>query len=101
MEGTMNDEVQVAPASEEDLRKQALSSIKRKRAFRHVAFIYLVVNTILVGIWALSGAGYFWPGWVIGGWGIGLAFQGWSAYGRRREISEDDVAREMDRLRSG
>ena len=95
----MNDEIQVAGSTEGDLRKQALSSIKRKRAFRHVVFIYIVVNLVLIGIWALSGAGYFWPGWVIGGWGIGLAFQGWGAYGRRREITEDEVSQEMSRLR--
>jgi hypothetical protein len=59
----------------------------------------VVVNALLVGIWALTGADYFWPIWVIGGWGIGLAFQAYGAYGRRREISEDQVAREMQRLK--
>jgi hypothetical protein len=95
----MNDEIQAVPTSEEDLRKQAVSSLKRKRAFLHTFFTYVVVNLCLVGIWALGGAGYFWPGWVIGGWGIGLAFQAWAAYGRRRKITEDEVSREMQRLR--
>ena len=36
------------------------------------ATIYLVVNVLLVGIWAASGGGYFWPIWSILGWGIGL-----------------------------
>jgi class 3 adenylate cyclase len=34
--------------------------------------VYLVVNVMLIGIWAASGAGYFWPIWPILGWGIGL-----------------------------
>jgi hypothetical protein len=97
----MNDEIQMAPASEEDLRKEAVASLNRKRAFRQTVFAYLVVNALLIVIWAVSGAGYFWPVWVIGGWGIGLAFQAWGAYGQRRGISEDEVSREMSRIRGG
>ena len=33
---------------------------------------YIAVNLMLVAIWALTGAGYFWPIWPILGWGIGV-----------------------------
>lgn len=33
---------------------------------------YVLVNVLLVAIWAATGAEYFWPMWVILGWGIGL-----------------------------
>jgi hypothetical protein len=95
----MNDEPQVAPTSEDQLREEAVASIKRKRAFRQTALAYVIVNIGLVIIWAASGAGYFWPAWVIGGWGIGLAFQAYDAYGKRRTISEDEISGEMQRLR--
>src|SRR3954451_23060681 len=36
------------------------------------ATIFLVVNLMLIAIWAASGGGYFWPIWPILGWGIGL-----------------------------
>ena len=36
-----------------------------------VAFV--AVNLVLVAVWALSGAGYFWPAWPILGWGLALA----------------------------
>jgi hypothetical protein len=62
-----NDEIQVAGTSEEDLRKLAIDSIKRKRAFRQTLFAYVVVNALLIGIWALGDQGYFWPGWVLAG----------------------------------
>ena len=37
----------------------------------HVA-VYAVVNVALIGIWAASGGGYFWPVWPILGWGIAV-----------------------------
>jgi class 3 adenylate cyclase len=33
---------------------------------------YLLVNLLLIGIWAAAGGGYFWPIWPILGWGIGV-----------------------------
>jgi hypothetical protein len=50
-------------------------------------------------IWAVSGAGYFWPVWVLGGWGLGVAFTAYKAYGPREAITDDEVAHEMTRLR--
>ena len=41
----------------------------------HLTF-YLLVNVLLIGIWAAAGGGYFWPVWVILGWGIGVAAHG-------------------------
>jgi hypothetical protein len=76
-------------------REAAVKRVKAKRGFRiHVA-IYLVVSTLLVVIWALSGAAYFWPGWAILGWGIGLIFHGWNVY-LRKPITEDEIRREME-----
>jgi hypothetical protein len=34
---------------------------------------YLVINAMLIVIWAVTGAGYFWPIWPMLGWGAGLA----------------------------
>jgi hypothetical protein len=36
---------------------------------------FLQVNLLLVAIWALSGAGYFWPAWVMLWWGLALALK--------------------------
>jgi class 3 adenylate cyclase len=33
---------------------------------------YILVNAMLIAIWAAAGAGYFWPIWPILGWGIGV-----------------------------
>ena len=95
----MADPIDTTTATEDELREQAVASIKRKRDFKNTALAYVVVNIALVIIWAATGAGSFWPAWVIGGWGIGLAFQGYGAYGRKHGITEGEISEEMQRLR--
>jgi hypothetical protein len=43
---------------------------------------YIAVNLMLVAIWALTGAGYFWPIWPILGWGIGVIADSGGSLGR-------------------
>jgi hypothetical protein len=87
--------------SDDELRKEALQRIKGRRAFQGDLTSYLIVNAALIGIWAFTGRRYFWPGWVLFGWGIGLALHAVRVYGRRTVISEDEIRREVDRLRGG
>lgn len=87
-------------ATEEELRKQALRRIGERRAFYMSLAIYVIVNIALVGYWYISGRGYFWPGWVIFGWGIGVAIQGFRALVAPEGPSDAEVQREMDKLRS-
>ncbi|MGB5188088.1 MAG: 2TM domain-containing protein [Acidimicrobiia bacterium] len=79
----------------QERRDAAIERIKEKRDFRIHVVIYLVVNVFLVGVWAVSGGGYFWPGWVIAGWGIGLVLHGWQVYRGERPISDEEIRREM------
>jgi class 3 adenylate cyclase len=46
------------------------------QSFKTHLTVYLLVNLLLIGIWAASGGGYFWPIWPILGWGIGVAAHG-------------------------
>ena len=78
----------------DDRRAAAIDRITNKREFRNHALVYCAVNTLLVIIWAASGAAYFWPIWSIAGWGIALAAHAWRIYGQK-PISEDDIIEEM------
>lgn len=86
----------------DDVRQQAIARLKAKRSFKVNLGVYLVVNAVLVVIWALTkgddDAG-FWPIWTIAFWGLGLAFQAWHLYGPATlGLSEDDIQKEMGRL---
>jgi hypothetical protein len=89
----MSDETPVSA-----LRDRAILRLKKKRDFRTHLLAYVLVNTTLVIIWALTGAGFFWPVFPILGWGIGVIFNAQDAYGKQ-ELSEDAIQREMERMR--
>ena len=74
--------------------EQARDRLMRRRKFRGDVVAYIVINAFLVGIWAVDGFGYFWPGWALGGWGVLLVLDWWDAY-YRHDVTESDIHREM------
>jgi len=55
-----------------------------QRVFVGHARSYVVINAFLVGIWALAGAGSFWPAWVILSWGLAVVLHGLATFARPR-----------------
>jgi len=82
--------------SDDELRTAAIKRLEEKRDFRTHVVTYLVVNGFLVGIWAITGAGWFWPVFPLFAWGIGLVLHAWTLYGQG-EITEDAIQQEMRR----
>ncbi len=83
---------------ERSAREQAVDRLKKKRDFHGHLLIYILVNAFLVGIWAITSPHvFFWPIFVIGGWGIGIVLNAWDVYWRRN-ISEEDIRREERRM---
>jgi hypothetical protein len=80
----------------DDVRVQARKRLEKRRDFGAHLVAYVVINAMLVGIWAATGGGYFWPIWVILGWGVGVVLNAWDVF-FRREITEADVDREIER----
>jgi len=79
-------------------RDAARQRLQVRRDFSAHLVAYVVVNAFLVAIWAMTGAGYFWPAWVLCSWGIGLVLHAWDAF-VRRPITESDVDAEVRRQR--
>lgn len=79
-------------------RNERLWKLARLRAkFKNSAVTYLIVNTMLVGIWYFSSGSrtFFWPMFPLIFWGIGLAFNYYQAYWD----NGDSVQKEYDKLR--
>lgn len=83
---------------ERELRERALKRLKDKRDLKAHILAYVTVNLLLVGIWAVSGAGFFWPVFPLLGWGIGLTFHVWDVVSP--EPGPREIEAEMNRLRA-
>jgi hypothetical protein len=79
-------------------REQARERVQARRDFASHVVAYIVINAFLVGAWALTGGGYFWPAWVLAAWGAGLVLHAWDAF-VRRPIIDADVDAELRRHR--
>lgn len=82
--------------ADETLREEAWKRIKARRKMVADLISYVVINAFLVVMWALTGRGYFWPGWVLGGWGALLLIQAWETY-LRRPVTQADIDAELRR----
>ena len=88
-DGTEQDDAQ--------LRARAVKRLEDKRGLSAHALAYALVNLLLVAIWFVTGAGFFWPVFPVFGWGIGLAFHAWDVLWPAP--GEDAVQAEMERMR--
>jgi hypothetical protein len=78
--------------------EQARKRVERKRKFRADLVGYVVINAFLIGVWAATGMGYFWPGWVLAGWGVLLVLDAWNVF-YRRPVTPTDIEDELRRGR--
>jgi len=87
--------------SEEELYRLASKRVEDKKDFFIHFAVYLTVNVALVIIWAVTGAGYPWFFWPLGGWGIGILFHflGVFVFSRQSSWEKREIEREMARLK--
>ena len=80
------------------LRERAIKRLKKRRDFVGHLLVYVMVNGIVVTIWAMTDLhGFFWPIFPILVWGIGVVMNGWDVY-RGDTFSEDQIQREIEQL---
>jgi len=83
---------------EDELRARAVKRLRKRRDFyTHVA-VYVLVNALLVVIWAVTTpGGFFWPVFPMAAWGIGLAMNAWDVY-RQDDFDEERISKEVRHL---
>jgi predicted tellurium resistance membrane protein TerC len=80
------------------VREKAVKQLRKRRDFYGHLLAYVLVNGMLVVIWAVTGVhGFFWPVFVMAPWGVGLVLNAWDVF-IRRDITEAQITREMTRL---
>jgi fatty acid desaturase len=89
---------------DDPLKALAIRRLKAKRDFRSHLVSYLLVNAGLFGIWLIvaisTGAWFPWFVFPALGWGIGLGFHAWAAYGPPPSgPTPAQIEQEMKRLR--
>jgi hypothetical protein len=87
--------------TEEEVYKIARKRVEEKKGFYTHLVSYVVVNAMLIIIWALTGQGYPWFIWTLAGWGIGLIFHflGVFAFNRGTAWESKEIEKEAERLR--
>lgn len=82
--------------AEQECRAAAVERFKEKRDFWGYLMAWVLVNTLLVVIWAATSDGaHFWPMWSMLGWGIGLGFHAWDAF--QKPIGEEAIRKETEK----
>ena len=88
--------------SEQELYDKARKRVEEKKGFFiHLTF-YIIVNFMLVLIWAFaSGGGFPWFVFPLGGWGIGILFHflGVFVFSGQTEWERRAIEREVERMR--
>jgi hypothetical protein len=77
-------------------REAAIKRLENRRGFVPHLLVFVMMNAFFVGVWAVTGAGYFWPMWIIGPWAVGLLMHAWTAFGEQ-PITEAEVQEEIRR----
>jgi hypothetical protein len=72
-EAEMAREQETVAAQQQQDRDRSAYRKNRRKGFWADLSSYISVNGFMVAIWWFTGAGYFWPGWLMAAWGMGVA----------------------------
>ena len=87
--------------SEEEIYREARKRVEEKKGFYTHCIVYILVNIMLIIIWAVTGAGFPWFVFPLGGWGIGILFHflGVFVFSRQTSWERGEIEKEAERLR--
>jgi len=86
--------------TEEQIYEQAKKRVEEKKGFFIHLTVYIVVNIMLVLIWAFAaGGGFPWFIFPLGGWGIGILFHFLGVFVFERKSDRAAIEKEAERIR--
>lgn len=81
----------------DELRAQAVGTLKKRAELRSHLTVYVVFNTMLIVIWAVMGHNFFWPIFPLLGWGVGIVLHAVDVYTHGPTAAQ--IRRQMSKLR--
>ena len=86
--------------SEEQIYEEAKKRVEEKKGFYVHFTVYIVVNIMLVLIWAFAAdRGFPWFIFPLGGWGIGLLFHFLGVFVFERKSDRAAIEKEAEKIR--
>ena len=86
--------------SEEQIYKQAKKRVEAKKGFYIHLTVYILVNILLVLIWAFAaGGGFPWFIYPLGGWGIGILFNFLGVFVFEGKSDKAAIEKEAEKIR--
>ena len=86
--------------TDDEIRKIAVLRVRAKQGFFAHLIVYVIVNALLVSIWAIFTRGIlFWPAFAMAGWGIGLLMHGLKVFVSHGGWEESEIEKEVRRIK--
>ena len=86
--------------SEEQIYELAKKRVEEKKGFYYHLTVYIIINIMLVFIWAFaSGGGFPWFIFPLCGWGIGIIFHFLGVFVFKQKFDRKAVEKEAERIR--
>ena len=85
--------------SEEQIYEEARKKVREKKRFYGGLVTYLIVNAVLIVIWALSGRGYPWFLWPLGIWGAFVLGDFLRIFVFREKSDHEAIEKEVEKMK--
>ena len=85
--------------TEEQVYKEAKSRVKAKREFYSHLTSWIIVNGVLIIVWALTNRGHPWFLWPLCIWGFFVLFHGLRVFILERKTSREAIAKEIEKIK--
>ena len=89
------------PMTEEQMYEEATKRVKDRKRFYGGLATYLIVNAVLVVIWALSGQGYPWFLWPLGIWGVFVLGDYLRVFVFGKGSDQQAIEKEVEKMKRG
>ena len=91
----------VGPMTEEQIYEEATKRVKDRKRFYGGLATYLIVNAVLIVIWALSGQGYPWFLWPLCIWGVFVLGDYLRVFVFGKGSDRQDIEKEFEKMKGG